>query len=136
VEAAEKDAQAMLAELKNGKPFEAAAREYNVDVKQSGFFQRDQTVPGVPDSTAVARAAFSLSDQNKLPDEPLRESADFWVFRFKEKKPPGPEEYEKEKESVQEKLLQQKRFKLFDAWMKQRREKSVVSVEEGFLKKA
>jgi peptidyl-prolyl cis-trans isomerase D len=134
-QAAQKDARSLLTELQNGKTFEEVLSAFNVELKRSDFFQRNQPIPEVSDSAAVSRSAFSLSAQNPLPPEPLRTSSGYWVFRFTEKRMPGKEDFEKEKESIRSRLLQQKRFKLFDAWLKQRREQSEVSIEEGFLSK-
>jgi peptidyl-prolyl cis-trans isomerase D len=134
-QAAQKDARALLAELQNGKSLQEALSGFDVEFKRSDFFQRNQPIPEVADSTAVSRAAFSLSDQDPLPAEPLRTNSGYWVFRFAEKRLPDMEAFETEKENIRSRLLQQKRFKLFDAWLKQRREQSEVAIEEGFLSK-
>ena len=51
---------------------------------------------------------------------------------LKERKEPGTNGFEEEKEKIKDKLLKQKMTKTFDAWLSSIRKKSVISIENGF----
>jgi hypothetical protein len=44
------------------------------------------------------------------------------------------DEFEKEKAGIKERLLQQKRFKIFEAWLAKIKKDSEIIVEKDFLK--
>ena len=46
---------------------------------------------------------------------------------------PATEEFDKEKAAITERLLQQKRFKIFEAWLEQIKNRSEIVVESDFL---
>jgi len=56
------------------------------------------------------------------------------VIKFKQRKTPSMEEFEKEKANIIERLLQQKRSGTLRAWLEQKRDSSEIVIEEGFLK--
>jgi hypothetical protein len=54
------------------------------------------------------------------------------VIKFKQHKTPATEEFEKEKDNVKERLLQQKRSETLRAWLEQKKNSSEIIVESGF----
>ena len=57
----------------------------------------------------------------------------YYVIRFKDRKKPALEEFEKEKNSVSENLLMQKKNKVFEKWLADLKEKSEISIKKEFL---
>ena len=55
------------------------------------------------------------------------------MIKFKQRKTPSMEEFEKEKADVKERLLQQKRSETLRAWLEQKKSSSEIIVESGFL---
>jgi hypothetical protein len=43
------------------------------------------------------------------------------------------DEFDKEKAGIKEQLLQQKRYKTFQAWLEQIKNRSEITIESGFL---
>ena len=82
--------------------------------------------------TEIARVAFKLSDQNPLPDEPIKGQKGYYVIHFRERQEPALDGFEKEKAAIKERLLQQKMFKTTEAWLNRTKSESQISVEEGF----
>ena len=80
--------------------------------------------------------AFELSDQNKLPAEVFKGRKGYYVIQFNQRKAPVMDEFDKEKAGTIEQLLQQKRFKTFEAWLEQIKNRSEIIVESGFLNTA
>ena len=132
-EKAKIDAEALLSALKDGGTIEAAAKKFDITPNSTGFFKRNGTIPNIGFERELARAAFELSDESRLPQEVLRGGKGYYVIKFKQRKTPSMEEFEKEKADVKERLLQQKRSETRRAWLEQKKSSSEIIVESGFL---
>jgi hypothetical protein len=55
------------------------------------------------------------------------------VIKFKDRKIPSLTDIDKEKADIKARLLQQKKFRAFDEWLNQLRNRSEISIEEGVL---
>ncbi|MGD2151553.1 MAG: SurA N-terminal domain-containing protein [Desulfobacterales bacterium] len=130
---AKKDADTYLSDLKSGKSMTTESRHFNVTPTTTGFFKRDDSIPKIGFEREVSRAAFQLSPKQKLPEKPVKGSKGYYVFQFKDRKTPGIEEFNREKASITQRLLQQKKAKTFDAFLAQKRSNSEITIKEGFL---
>jgi peptidyl-prolyl cis-trans isomerase D len=133
-EKAKADAEALLAALKNGASMQEVGRQFDLESRSTGFFKRDAAIPNIGYERDISRAAFELSDKNKLPGEVFKGPKGYYVIEFAQKKEPAVEAFDKEKADIQEQLLQQKRFKTFEAWLEQIKNRSEIVVEKDFLK--
>ena len=129
---ASSEASEFLAELKNGQTVASVSQKFKLAPKTTGFFKRDDTIPTMGSETEIARVAFKLSDQNPLPDEPIKGQKGYYVIHFRERQEPALDGFEKEKAAIKERLLQQKMFKTTEAWLNRTKSESQISVEEGF----
>jgi hypothetical protein len=68
-----------------------------------------------------------------LPEELINGVKGYYVIQFRDRKTPEIEELDKEKPSIKQKLLQQKKTRVFDAFLAQLRSKSDITIKEGFL---
>ena len=109
-------------------------RQFDLEPRSTGFFKRDAAIPNIGYDRDISRAAFELSDKNKLSEEVFKGPKGYYVIEFAQKKEPGLEAFDKEKTDIQEQLLQQKRFKTFEAWLEQIKIRSEIIVEKDFLK--
>ncbi|MDM8549394.1 SurA N-terminal domain-containing protein [Desulfobacterales bacterium HSG2] len=131
-EKANKDASDFLAALNEEGSMSAAGEKLGATPKTTDFFKRNDSVPDIGYEREIAQAAFKLSNEKKFPDHVLKGRKGYYVIAFKEKKTPEPEEFEKEKEKVKERLLQQKKFRTFDAWLSQVKKRSEISIDADF----
>ena len=131
---AKADADAVLAALKDGVAFQEAGRQFELEPHSTGFFKRDGAIPDIGYERDISRAAFGLSDNNKLPQEVLKGRKGYYVIEFGQKKEPDLAAFEKEKTDIQERLLQQKRFITFEGWLEQVKNRSEIVIEKDFLK--
>jgi peptidyl-prolyl cis-trans isomerase D len=131
---AKADAEAVLAALKNGVAFQEAGRQFELEPHTTGFFKRDGAIPDIGYERDISRAAFELSDKNKLPQEVLKGRKGYYVIEFAQKKEPDLAAFEKEKPDIQERLLQQKRYITFEDWLEQVKSRSEIVIEKDFLK--
>ena len=125
-ELARKDAQSLLEDVKNGVPLEQAAKKTGLTRRTSDFLKRNDSVTGLGQEPEMLQSAFDLSASNPLPHEPIQTSKGYSVIRFGERKAPDMAGYEKERAQIRERLLQQKKFKSWEAWMNQLRNRSQI----------
>lgn len=131
-EKARDEANKFLEELKNGQSFAAVSQKYKQTPKKTGFFKRNDSIPTIGNEPEIARIAFRLSDSNKLPEGTIKGQKGYFIINYLARKEPTLEGFEKEKSGIKERLLQQKSFKTFDAWLTQMKNESRISIEEHF----
>ncbi len=122
-EKAKQDAEEFLGALKNGETMEAVSEKYELTPKATESFKRTGSIPDIGYERDITETAFKLSDENKLPENVLKGRKGYYIISLKEKKEPGSEEFEKEKDQVKERLLQQKQMKTFSAWLSKIKDK-------------
>jgi len=132
-ENARKDAEAFLAALKDGADMATASKEFDLKVQNTGFFKRNDAIPNIGYERSISSAAFELSEQNNLPPEILAGPKGYYVIKFKQRQAPALADFDKEKEDIRNRLLQQKRFKVFQAWLDQRKNSSEIVIEQDLL---
>ncbi len=131
-ERALEQARALLADLRGGAALEAAAKRHGVAFRTTGYFQRSDTIEGLGHEPAVNRAAFSLSERNPLPEEPLPTEKGACVLRFAGRQEPDPAGLERERERIREQLLRQKRAQLWESWMNDLRRSGKIERRKDF----
>ena len=57
----------------------------------------------------------------------------YYVFQFRERKEPPVGDFEKERESIKKKLLQQKKNKVVEEWLEQVKSQNEIIIESDFL---
>jgi peptidyl-prolyl cis-trans isomerase D len=130
---AKSDATTFLTALKNGKSMITESKPFNLSPITTGFFKRNDSIPNIGFDREVSKAAFQLSPEKKLPEELINGVKGYYVIQFRDRKTPEIEELDKEKPSIKQKLLQQKKTRVFDAFLAQLRSKSDITIKEGFL---
>jgi len=131
-EKAGKYANKLLVALKDNKSMDTECKKLNLNIVTTGFFKRNSSMPHIGFGQKISRAAFKLSNENMLPEAPVKGENGYYIIRFRDRKEPGLNGFEEEKEKIKDKLLKQKMFKTFDTWLSSMRKKSVISIEKGF----
>jgi len=132
-EKAKVDAEALLSALKDDADMAAASKELDLKAQSTGFFKRNDAIPNIGFERNISGVAFGLSAQNSLPPEIIDGPKGYYVIKFKQRKAPAMADFAKEKDGIKDRLLQQKRFKAFQAWLDQRKKSSEIIIEESFL---
>jgi len=127
------EANLLLTELKNGQALASFSQKFKIPVKQTGFFKRNSPIPEIGAENDIARIAFELSDEHRLPEEIIKGQKGYYVISFRKRQEPSLEGFEKEKAAIRDRLLQQKTIKTVDAWLTRLRSESEISIEEGLL---
>ena len=81
----------------------------------------------------MTAVAFKLSKEKSLPEMPIKGQKGYYVIRFKTRKYPSEDGFEKEKEAIKQNLLQQKTFRTLNAWLAQLRNNSEINIQQASL---
>jgi peptidyl-prolyl cis-trans isomerase D len=120
-EKAKGDSETLLAGLKSGKTMNTESKQFNLTPKTTGFFKRNGSIPDIGFERDIAEAAFQLTDQKTLPENVLKGSKGYYVIQFKGRKISEPENFDKEKENIKNRLLEQKNPAfLMNCWRRSR----------------
>jgi len=130
---AKKDANTYLSALKSGKSMTTESKHFNVTPTTTDFFKRSDSIPKIGYEREVSEAAFQLTPEKKLPEEIIKGTKGYYVIQLKDRKTPEFEEFNTEKASIKQRLLQQKKARTFDALLAQIRSNSEITIKEGFL---
>jgi len=130
---AQVDAQELAAQLRQGKPFDDVAADFDRPVKNTGFFGRNATIPEIGSDSQFSQAAFQLLKASDTSNQPIKGNAGFYLLRLNNRQAPGNDGYEAEKETIESRLLQQKQAGMFSAWMEARKNESEIIIEDTFL---
>ena len=135
-EKAKADAKAFLAALKvdgNIGSMEEESAKSGLKADTTGFFKRNGSIENIGSENEIVKAAFLLSNKNRLHDDAIKGKKGYYVIRFKDRKQPPAVEFAGKKKNIVERLLQQKKYQTFNAWVAQLESKSEISIEDGFL---
>jgi peptidyl-prolyl cis-trans isomerase D len=130
--AAENDAKALLESLKKNSE-EAAAGDKKQTMKSTGYFKRNESIPEIGWENEILRLAFNLSKDKPYADSVVKGRSGYYVIRLQDRRLPDMKEYDKEKESIRETLLSQKKFRAMKTWLEQVKNNSEITIQEGFL---
>lgn len=130
---AKADANALLARLKDDGHNTLPADDQQPTFKPTGFFKRKEQIPEIGWENEISRTAFTLSPENPLSDNIIKGRTGYYIIRLKDRRLPDQAEFDKEKEALQEELLNRKRIKAFNSWLAQVKERSDIELREGLF---
>lgn len=130
-EQAAAQAQAALDEIQAGAKPEDVARRMAAEVKEHEF-ARNSYIPDIGSSSYIDEKAFSMdSDSPWTGPVTVKEGA--CIFKVVQKTPVGAEEFEKEKESYRQNLLEEKRNGFFDSYVQLLKKKRNINIDAELL---
>lgn len=130
---AKADAEALLAEAKDGGTFTELGAQKGIQLKVSDFFARNASIPQIGYEQQINHAAFLLTPQKPLAQEALQGRKGWYVIRLQERQAPAEEGFGKEKESIVKRLTQQKRQTAYQNWLAELRSRSEIDVNKKLI---
>ncbi len=124
---AEQEAEKLLARLRQGEPLAKVATQAALPLKDSGAFTRLQGFKQQPLAEPLTGAAFQLSGKRPYPDKPVSWRGKYYLLAFKNRTLPSPEEFQKERQALERRVLEEKRRVLLEAWFKEEWQRAQVS---------
>lgn len=131
-ELARASANELLNDLKNGQSFDDVARKFELEPKHTAFFKRSASIQDIGYEPDINQVAFELSEANPLPAEAIGSQKGYYVISFRERKAPPADQFDSQKAQIKQRLLQQKQFRTFDAWLLDTKSKAEISIEDEF----
>jgi hypothetical protein len=102
-------------------------------VESTGYFKRNAPLPNIGYEQNLMNAAFKLSEKNRWPDEVFEVNGNAYVIEFGGRKEPPESEFEKEKDDIKQRLLQQKQFRVIGDWLADVRKSSEITIDNSYL---
>jgi peptidyl-prolyl cis-trans isomerase D len=98
---------------------EGAASRYGLQVQDTDWFTRLNSIPGIGSGTPVAGAAFGLAQGQTA--GPIETSRGLYFIRLIDRQPADEEAFQREKEILRQELRREKMRERFNAWFDSRR---------------
>ncbi len=130
---AREDANALMSALKSGESLSSESKKYEIELKSTGFFKRNDSIPGIGFQRQVIEAAFKLSDNKKLAEEVIKDGQGYYVIQFRKRKDPDPLGFGSEEKRIKQSLREQKKARIYNAFVEQIKSKSEITIKEEFL---
>jgi peptidyl-prolyl cis-trans isomerase D len=131
-EMARADANNLLADLKNGMAFDEVAGKFGLDPKQTAFFKRDGSIPDIGSEPEINQVAFKLSEAKKIPDEAIGSQKGYYAISLRGRKAPATDQFDTQRAEIKQRLLQQKQFRTFDAWLLDTKSKAEITIVDEY----
>jgi peptidyl-prolyl cis-trans isomerase D len=110
---AKNKAEELAKRVKAGEKFEAAAKALGLEAKTSDLISRNDSISGAASGKQLGEA-FQMKPGDV--GAPMSLGTNWMVFRVEAKEEPNPNDFEKQKKSLAEQLLQTKRSVAFEAF--------------------
>ena len=131
---AKADAEKCLTELKGGADIVASAAEFGLKVEETGFFKRNGAIPKIGYESALSQTAFTLKPDQALPEDVFKGKEGWYVVRYKDRKLPADEDFEKEKSALMKRLIEQKRQSTFQQWLADLRANGRIDIKRDAIR--
>jgi peptidyl-prolyl cis-trans isomerase D len=129
---AKSSAEKYLEKLKQGKDWTALSKENALEIKSTGFFTRQGSIPQIGYEPEIAEAAFRLDKSNPYPDTVFENQKGVLVIRWEGRKGTDEKKFQEEKERYRESIMRLKQQKVFKEWLDSLRSRADIQILEAF----
>jgi peptidyl-prolyl cis-trans isomerase D len=128
LEAAKKQAEKYLEELRGGAGWQELAKRKNTSIKETGFFSRGGNIPTIGYATSVSEAAFLLSDKARYPDHSFTVNNKVYVIRWLGMEGIKKDTFDKEKENYAQILSLSKERRVSGQWLRSLKQRASIKM--------
>jgi peptidyl-prolyl cis-trans isomerase D len=127
-------AQSLLAQLKENQDLASVAEQAGLTVEESGPFTRQGSyIAKMGTLPELKKDAFQLSAEHPIAQQIYTWSGNIYLATLKERQEPQPQEFEKQKETLQQALTQQKKATVMEELLRQLKEKAEIKINQTLL---
>ncbi len=126
--AAKSAAEGYLKALKEGKNWQALAKEKDLKIQETEFFTRRDPIPDIGNAPALNEMAFKLGKDNPYADKPFVNNKGAFVIRWEANEGIDEKKFQEEKSNYRTSLTQTKHQRIFDGWIKYLRKKAEIEI--------
>jgi len=127
-EEAKAAAENYLTALKEGKTWDEAAKENQLEIEDTDFFTRQGPVPKIGYAPDLLETAFSLNRSKRYPDTIFKNDKGSFVIRWEASEGIDEDKYQEEKEKYRFSLMQTKHRRAFQVWIDRLRKKAEIEI--------
>jgi hypothetical protein len=132
MQAAKQKAEALLKELRAGKPIDAVAMGEKLSLKETGLFTRGALIPNIGASPELMAMAFTLTPEHPYADKAFELNERVYLVRLKARENASPQAMREKKGDVEKKYVMGKKGKYFEDWLKNARLHSSIVLSPRF----
>ncbi|MFW5975578.1 MAG: SurA N-terminal domain-containing protein [Desulfosalsimonas sp.] len=126
-------AENFLETADSSESFSKAGETTGNEIKNTGFFKRNQPVPEIGQNQPFSSAAFSLRDDDPVADSVVAgENERFYVLRLKERKTPQDSDFQDQKQEIESRLAERKRTQAVNRWVESMRQAGEIEISDKF----
>ena len=129
---AKSSAEKYLEKLKQGKDWTALSKENALEIKTTGFFTRQGSIPQIGYEPEITEAAFGLDDNNPYPDKVFDNQKGAFVIRWEGRKGTDEKKFEEEKERYRQNLMRLKQQRVFKEWLDNLKSRAEIEILDAF----
>lgn len=126
--AATSAASKLLEALKAGKPWDQAGKTADQPPEETGFFNRQESIPKIGHAPEVKETAFALGPDNRYPDRVFETDQGALVLRWLSRKGIDQERFEAKKAEYRASLTQAKHRRVFENWLESLRKNAEIKI--------
>lgn len=131
-EAARQDAETLISEAgDDSTTFEQAAQNRGLAVEESGALMKNDQDHSSAFPQALVNDAFRLTRTAPVSPEPGIVDQSYYVYRFIDRQPPETALSDSDKDRYRELLLQFKRQRILDAWLRNRQAEADIRIHKS-----
>jgi peptidyl-prolyl cis-trans isomerase D len=132
-QAAKNAAESMLEKAGNDSSLEKIAGDSQLKVESSKMFTRNEAIPGIAGSEAIAQAAFTLDEKEPVYEHVLEVSGKFYIIGFKEKQAPDATAIAENLDKVKMQLETRKQQDYYSQWLAAQKEKAEIRINTDII---
>jgi peptidyl-prolyl cis-trans isomerase D len=127
-EEAKAAAERYLTALKEGKTWDEAAKEKQLEIEETDFFTRQGPVPKIGYAPDLLETAFSLNSSKRYPETIFKNDKGSFVIRWEASEGIDEGKYQEEKEKYRFSLMQTKHRRAFQVWIERLKRKAEIEI--------
>jgi peptidyl-prolyl cis-trans isomerase D len=133
-EKAKSVAETMLAAAKTeDSDLAKAAAAEGFNLKSTGVFKRNDSIPGIGYERDLAQAAFALTSQNPLGDKVFKAGKGYFLIRLNVRESADPSGFDEQEETIRQRLVQQKQNEVYEQWLADAKARAEIVIEAPFV---
>ncbi len=119
---AEKEAKSILEKLKEGESLDKIAKEHDLKVNETGFFQPGNTIPKLESNENAADILLQLSTNKPYAEKPLFTNNTYVILKLKDVSKLDEKDFEEKKGMYEKILISIKRDEAIQTWLEGNKE--------------
>ncbi|MGM0426666.1 MAG: SurA N-terminal domain-containing protein [Thermodesulfobacteriota bacterium] len=126
--AATSAASKLLEELKTGNSWDLLAKAENLTPEETGFFDREESIPKIGNAPNLKETAFALGPDKRYPDQVFETDQGSLVIRWLGREGIDKEKFQEKKAEYRGSLTETKHRRIFENWLNSLRKNAEIEI--------